>query len=143
MHGISPPILLTTQQGASNAAPFAEASQIPIDRKILREVFSPNAARRWGCSPFRVAFNAGDLYSRQTAPGGSNQVKGRTRIYNLLSSDGVTKGDGASGNQHFVYDSSDYVRYLRLKAKNQNYDDSSFGGTTNSSYEAIMRVTRR
>ncbi len=139
MHGISPPVLSTTQQGASNAAPFAEASQVPLDRKVLRTVFSPNIARRWACSPFRVALNAGDLYSRQNEPGGSNQVKGRLR---LLTSDGTRPGNGASGNQHFVYDSSDYVKYLRLAAKNRNYDDSSFGGSNNGSYEAIMRVRR-
>ena len=142
---------LTTQQGNSNTAPLGEASQIPRDRFFLREVF-PNTSRfagksvlpnRWAQTPFRVAMNAGDLYSRQSAPGGSNQVKGavgRNITGLLLNSGGVHKGDGASGNQHYVYDSSVYTKYKQLVAKNKNYNDISFGGANNGSYVHQMGV---
>ena len=52
-------------------------------------------------TPFRLAMNAGDAKSRQNS----------------------TASGAASGNQHFVYDSSDYIRFKRLQNKNRNYND--------------------
>jgi hypothetical protein len=80
--------------------------------------------------------NAGDLLSRQSAPGGSNQVKGAvgpgqtryTRGARPSQGGGVWPGDGASGNQHWVYDSSDYIKYKKMSAVNKNYNDIGFGG---------------
>jgi len=134
--------ILTTQQGNSSVAPLGEASQIPRDRFILRDMF-PTTSRfegksvlqsNWPQTPFRVAMNAGDLYLRQTAPGGSNQVKGSAGRPNslILSSGGPHAGNGASGNQHYVYDSSVYTKYKNLAAKNLNYNDKSFGGDRNN-----------
>ena len=148
---------LTTQQGNSSTAPLGEASQIPRDRFILRDMFpttskvkvagvdTPVLSKEWAQTPFRVAMNAGDLYSRQYAPGGSNQVKGavgRAPIGLVYNAGGVHKGDGASGNQHYVYDSSVYTRYKNLAAKNRNYNDTSFGGSNNGAYVHIMAVRR-
>ena len=138
-------ITITTQQGNSNVAPLGEASQIPRDRFILRDMFPTTSRfagktvlnREWAQTPFRVAMNAGDLLSRQAAPGGSNQVKGavgRVPVGLLLNSGGAHKGDGASGNQHYVYDSSVYTKYKQLAAKNKNYSDTSFGGANNGSF---------
>ena len=129
----------TTQQGNSNNAPLGEASRIPLDRFIMRDMF-PTTSRfagksvlnnEWAQTPFRVAMNAGDLYSRQAEPGGSNQVKGAVgRPHGLtLSFGGTHSGTGASGNQHYVYDSSVYTKYKQLAAKNRNYNDTSFGGS--------------
>jgi hypothetical protein len=57
--------------------------------------------------------------------------------------DGVKKGDGASGNQHYVYDSSVYTTYKRRLYKNKNYNDSSFvGNDNNGSYTKIMAIHR-
>jgi hypothetical protein len=145
-HGISPTVTNSTQQGASNVAPLGEASQIPRDRFKLRTVFPSTITKQWACSPFRVAMNAGDLYSRQYTPGGANQIKGSVgvgRYRNTLgSADGVQVGNGASGNQHRVYDSSDYTTYLKLVAKNRNYDDFSFGGANNGAYVPLMAIRR-
>ena len=134
--------IVTTQQGNSSVAPLGEASQVPRDRFILRNAFPTTfrsggqyvLGREWAQTPFRVAMNAGDLKSRQTAPGGSNQIKGRVgrQLLNVVNAGGVHKGDGASGNQHFVYDSSIYTRYKTLVAKNKNYNDISFGGAKNN-----------
>jgi len=147
-----PVITTSTQQGSSMAAPLSEASQVPLDRMMIRRMF-PNTSKfggnyvltkTWATSPFRVYFNAGDLLDRQREPGGSNQVKGSVGIgqyrNTLGSMDGTMKGNGASGNQHFVYDSSDYIKFKRLRAKMQNYNDSSFGGSNNGAYTFLMAV---
>jgi len=153
INGISPTVTMNTQQGNSSVAPAAEASQIPLDRMFLRKAFPTNKFRnnfvlthKWPQTPFRVAMNAGDLLVRQHEPGGSNQVKGSVGIgqhrNTLGSADGVRKGDGASGNQHYVYDSSVYTTYKRRLSKNKNYNDSTFGGSNNSAYTAIMAIRR-
>ena len=152
-NGISPTVLNSTQQGNSSVAPVAEASQIPLDRMVLRKSFATGKfnnsyvlTNKWAQTPFRVAMNAGDLYSRQKEPGGSNQVKGSIGIGKYRTSlnlgGGIHSGNGATGNQHYVYDSSVYTTYKRRFSKNQNYNDSSFGGSNNGAYEAIKRVRR-
>jgi hypothetical protein len=151
--GISPTVTNTTQQGNSNVAPLGEASQIPRDRHILRKAF-PNASvfnnsyvfsRSWPQTPFRVAMNAGDLLMRQNEPGGSNQIKGSVGTagasrWSLSVTDNSHPGTGASGNQHYVYDSSVYTRYKKLNAKQKNYNDFSFGGSNNGAYTTIMAM---
>jgi hypothetical protein len=142
--GISPVVTITTQQGNSNVAPLGFASEIPLGRFYIREVF-PNSSkfngqfvlsRRWAQTPFRVQMNAGDLLSRQSAPGGSNQTKGIPGSRSLMYSTGggAHGGDGATGNQHYVYDSSVYTKYRTMNAKARNYNDTSFGGSNNGSY---------
>jgi len=151
--GISPKVTNTTQQGNSNVAPLGEASQIPLDRTIIRTVFpntsvfqgAPVFSRSWPQTPFRVAMNAGDLLMRQTEPGGSNQIKGSVGTagasrWSRSVTDNVHSGDGASGNQHYVYDSSVYTRYKKLYQKQKNYNDYSFGGSNNGAYTAIMAI---
>ena len=153
VHGISPTVTLTTQQGNSNTAPLGSASEIPLGRRIAREVFPASSkfngvsvygtGQHWAQTPFRIAMNAGDLMSRQNAPGGSNQVKGRPGSRSLMySSGGPAKGNGATGNQHYVYDSSVYTKYRNLTAKAASYDDPSFGGANNGSYVFSMRSQR-
>jgi hypothetical protein len=82
--------------------------------------------------------------NRQTEPGGPNQIKGSVGIgqyrNTLGNGDGVTKGNGASGNQHFVHPCSDYIKFKRLRAKLQNYNDTSFGGSNNGAYTFILGI---
>ena len=152
-NGISPTVTNNTQQGSSLVGSCGEASQIPLDRMVLRRTFATNKFRgdfvltsKWAQTPFRVAMNAGDLLVRQNEPGGTNQIKGSIGIGKHRNTmgmiDGVRRGDGASGNQHYVYDSSVYIKYKRLLSKNKNYNDNSFGGSNNGAYSAIMRVRR-
>ena len=99
--------------------------------------------------PFRAINNAGDFLSRwQYVSGGPNAV-GRYRpgIYIRsgltpphVSTDG-TGVEGASCNSAYVYDSSDYIRFKKLKAINSNYNDSSNGGFTNSNYVNQLSIT--
>ena len=152
--GISPQVTVSTQQGASSVAPLGQASQIPLNRNYVKNVFpassvfgghyvmtgsdltDPTQRVQWAQTPFRIAMNAGDLLSRQSAPGGSNQVKGAvgpgqtryTRGARPSQGGSVRPGDGASGNQHWVYDSSDYIKYKKMSAVNKNYNDIGFGG---------------
>ena len=174
--GISPPVLISTQQGNSNVAPLGQASQIPRDRNFTREAFPASStftykgnkywvmtgnsvnnkkkSIQWPQTPFRVAINAGDLLMRQNGEdgsgGGSQQVKGSvgpgqtryTRGARPNQGGAVNKGNGASGNQHWVYDSSDYIKYKRLLAKNKNYNDISFGGSNNGAYVPWVKSRR-
>ena len=76
----------------------------------------------------------------------SNQVNGINRLTALGGyrsvGDGIRYGNAAySGNPRYVYDSSDYVRYKKIKAENKNYYDYSFGGGNNSSQSAL-NITR-
>jgi hypothetical protein len=149
MSSFTPKIITTTQQGNSMVAPLNEASQIPLDRYVIRRMF-PNTSkfngqyvlgRQWAATPFRVYNNAGDLLTRQTEPGGVNQVKGlvgfpASSMYGMI--DGTKRGNGASGNQHYVYDSSDYIKFKRLTAKLKTYNDTSFGGANNGAYPYIL-----
>jgi hypothetical protein len=140
-------VLISTQQGNSNVAPLGEASQIPLDRMIMRRLANYRfpltglpPGPRYPQTPFRLAINAGDPLMRQTEPGGPNQIKGSGKAMGFSVGDGVRKGTGSSGNQHYVYDSSIYTKYKRLIAKQKNYYDTSFGGSNNGSYVAAMSV---
>ena len=106
------------------------------------------------CGPFRAAFNAGDRFGLFNASaGGANQVTSVNAAKNpgwksLAGSVGaeysgrsVTLGglqfvigtapgqsQLQSGNPRYVYDSSDFTRFKKLAATNQNYNDLTFGG---------------
>jgi hypothetical protein len=114
---------------------------------VLRQAWGAVSQKQsYSQTPFRVAMHAGDLHLRQAEGGGTNQIKGSIGIgayRNTLGGvDGVSKGNGASGNQHYVYDSSDYTRFKKLSSKVKNYDDYSFGGSNNGAYVALLAVRR-
>ena len=109
--------------------------------------------KRSPLTPFRAATSSGDpraAYHNRSAPPASclyspNQVNGTNRSMNFQrakrSTPGVhpdTAGSWWTGNQKYVYDSSDYIRYKHLTARNKNYDDKSFGGANNGAYVAWM-----
>ena len=85
-----------------------------------------------GLTPFRRAMNAGDPYltvnsapSSTITPPPSNQVNAPTRTslagWGVLagSTKTVPGGSAYTGNPKYVYDSSDYVRFKKLQAKNR------------------------
>jgi hypothetical protein len=108
-------------------------------------------------TPFRRATNAGDPYgtvnmvpnsSLQSRP--SNQVQGSRRAANQAAAS--TAGNGLrttaggsayTGNPKRVYDSSDYIRYKKLEAKNRNYNDPTFGGDDNFAAQVPRARARR
>ena len=85
-------------------------------------------------TPFRTAMNAGDtLGTVNSGPllalGYSNQLYGLNGKMQHYRRDGIHDGQaGFSGNQKYVYDSSDYIRFKAQRAKLKTYNDSSFGG---------------
>ena len=115
----------------------------------------------WGVpgilTPFRRAMNAGDPYgkvdsvpSSTITPKPSNQVQGSRRASNQAAASTagngrqtVQGGSAYTGNPKQVYDSSDYIRYKKLLAKNNNYNDPTFGGDMhNASQVPLSRVRR-
>ena len=46
-------------------------------------------------------------------------------------------------NVKWVYDSSDYITYLKQKAINKNYNDLSYGGDDSNASQSVFRAIRR
>ena len=113
-------------------------------------------------TPFRAVNNAGDLLSRENfSCGGSCQsfqsrpgLRGlRTHFgsvsvsctpstaYNSLQL--IRNVPAAACNVKYVYDSSDYITYLKQRAINKNYNDLSFGGDDSNSSQSAQRAIRR
>ena len=108
-------------------------------------------------TPFRRAMNAGDPYGTvNMAPNStlqqkpSNQVQGSRRAANQAAAS--TAGNGLkttaggsayTGNPKRVYDSSDYIRFKKLQAKNRNYNDPTFGGDDNFAAQGARARVRR
>lgn len=113
-------------------------------------------------TPFRAVNNAGDLLSRsnyscggpcqtfQNRPGlrGLKQRFGSVSVsctpsaaYNSLQ---LNKSiPAAACNTKFVYDSSDYIRYLKQSATAKNYNDLSYSGDNNNASQSAQRAIRR
>ena len=58
----------------------------------------------------------------------------------MITNCDTTNVEGASGNVKYVPDASDYIRYKKQNAMNNNYNDNSFGGYNNSAYTAITNI---
>ena len=118
--------------------------------------------RRPITTPFRAVNNAGDLLSRENfSCGGScqtpqsrpglNGLKSRfgsvsvsctpSAAYNSLQL--INNIPAAACNVKYVYDSSDYVTYLKQRAINKNYNDFSNGGDDFKASQSAQRAIRR
>jgi hypothetical protein len=102
-------------------------------------------------TPFRRFYNAGDTAGTKNSNasvllGQPNQLSGNSMVSRIHASpDGMnTRGEAFySGNQKYVYDSSNYVRFKKLQAVNRNYNDSSFGGNGGSTVFSTLGRVRR
>jgi hypothetical protein len=104
----------------------------PIDRMMFRRML-PSSSKfqnkyvltsSWPQTPFRVVTNSGDLLLRKSAPSPISQLSARTMQWSRR--DGTSSGDGASGNQKYVYDYSVYIKYQALMEKlKKNVSDAS------------------
>lgn len=113
-------------------------------------------------TPFRAVNNAGDLMSRlnyscggtcqtfQSRPGlnGLSQRFGSVQTtcepsatYNSLQT--LKNIPAAACNVKYVYDSSDYITYLKQRAVNKNYNDLSYGGDQSNTSQSAIRAIRR
>jgi hypothetical protein len=121
-----------------------------------------NNLKRPITTPFRAVNNSGDLLSRdnfscggscqtpQSRPGlnglkthfGSVSVSCTpSAAYNSLQL--IKNVPAAACNVKYVYDSSDYVTYLKQKAVNKNYNDFSNGGDDYKAGQSAQRAIRR
>ena len=63
---------------------------------------------------------------------------------NLLTSLQLNKNiPSATCNVRYVYDSSDYITYLKQKAVVQNYNDLTYGGDQSNASQSTLRAVRR
>ena len=80
-----------------------------------------------------------------------NQVSSTRRSSNgsAVSNSGITpitnNSEGAlwSGNNKWVYDGADYVRFKKLQAKNRNFNDVSWGGDRHNATQTVLSRVRR
>jgi hypothetical protein len=113
-------------------------------------------------TPFRAVNNAGDLLSRENySCGGTCQTfQSRPGLHGLRGhfgsiSDSCTSSvtynnlqrikniPAAACNVKFVYDSSDYVTYLKQKAVAKNYNDLTYGGDDSNTSQSAIRAIKR
>jgi hypothetical protein len=121
-----------------------------------------NNLKRSITTPFRAVNNAGDLLSRENfSCGGSCQTpQSRPGLHGLKTHFGsvsvsctpsaaynslqlIKNVPAAACNVKYVYDSSDYVTYLKQKAVNKNYNDFSNGGDDYNGSQSAQRAIRR
>jgi hypothetical protein len=104
------------------------------------------------CTPFRAINNSGDLLSRQAYSCGGNcqTFQSRPNLNGLKNKFGhiqslcdASQIPPAACNQRFVADNSEYVRFLKLKAINKNYNDLSYGGDQSNATQSVIRAIRR
>ena len=121
-----------------------------------------NKLKRSIITPFRAVNNAGDLMGRlnfscggtcqsfQSRPGlhGLRQQFGSistsctpSAAYNSLQLNVNIPASACNGR--YVYDSSDYITYLKQKAVNKNYNDLTYGGDDSNGSQSAIRAIRR
>lgn len=116
-----------------------------------RFIQADGAHPKANCTPFRATNNAGDLFSRKyfSTPGPCQTAQSRPNVHGLKSHFGAIQFEDGNGvpaaacNVKFVYDHSDYIRFLKQQAINKNYNDLSFGGNNNSGNQVAYRAARR
>jgi hypothetical protein len=113
-------------------------------------------------TPFRAVNNAGDLLARENfSCGGSCQsFQSRPNVHGIRQKIGSTSTScqpsvaynslqlnrnipSATCNVRYVYDSSDYVTYLKQRAVVRNYNDLTYGGDQSKSSQSALRAVRR
>jgi hypothetical protein len=118
----------------------------------LKEKNALNGEKARCVTPFRAINNAGDLLSRKyySCGGPCQTFQSRPGMFGLKTKFGhVSLGcDGtevppSTCNIRYVYDSSDYSRYLKQKAINKNYNALSNGGNSSNGSQVQWRAIRR
>jgi hypothetical protein len=110
-------------------------------RYLLRDAWNTRGTnvQKRAITPFRSVNNAGDEWTRMnySCGGGSQAPQSRPNVPGIKSRSGavhLTPCDQgplpAACNVKYVYDGSDYTRYLHQRAVNRTYNDRSFGGAS-------------
>jgi len=146
---------------------YPEFEQIRFTLKNAWNTTYPSQLRRDNLkqpitTPFRAVNNAGDLLSRlnYSCGGTCQSFQSRPGLRGLKNHFGAVQATcfpsaaynnlqllnnipAAACNVKFVYDSSDYVTYLKQKAVNKNYNDLTYGGDDSKSSQSALRAIRR
>ena len=146
---------------------YPEFEQIRFTLKNAWNTTYPSQLRRDKVSrpittPFRAVNNSGDLMSRSNySCGGSCQTfQSRPGLKGLKTHFGSIQNScvppvaynslqllsnipASACNVKYVYDSSDYVTYLKQKAVNKNYNDLSYGGNDSNASQSALRAIHR
>jgi len=100
-------------------------------------------------TPFRAVNNLGDFLGRQNyVCGGPNQVNAnkpgwKGHIGSIISQCDGTGIPSSTCNVRFVPDSSDYIKFKKYRAMNQNFNELKYGGdNNNASYVPVMALRR-
>jgi len=126
-------------------------------RFTLREAWNTNYPSQLGerkriITPFRAVTNSGDILSRKnySCGGACQSFQSRPGLHGLKTLFGAVKSNcdntnvaAAACNVKYVYDSSDYITYVKQRAENRNYNDRSFGGNNFSAAQNAIRSIRR
>uniref|UniRef100_A0A6C0EQU2 Uncharacterized protein n=1 Tax=viral metagenome TaxID=1070528 RepID=A0A6C0EQU2_9ZZZZ len=156
-----------TKQVQTNDNRYPEFEQIRFTLKNAWNTTYPSQLRankltKSITTPFRAVNNAGDLLGRENfSCGGSCQsFQSRPGMFGLSQRFGSTSSNcqpsvaynslqlnksipSATCNVKYVYDSSDYITYLKQKAINLNYNDLSYSGNNSSGSQSVFRSIRR
>jgi len=130
-------------------------SEDVVSRRILikswnaDQLFAKNGQTP-SVGPFRAVNSLGDFLGRVNySCGGPNPQSaskpGYGRLIRSVPQQCDSTGVGVTTcNPKFVSDSSDYVKFKKLRAMNRNYNDlTNSGDASNGSYVALMAVRRR
>uniref|UniRef100_A0A6C0LMT5 Uncharacterized protein n=1 Tax=viral metagenome TaxID=1070528 RepID=A0A6C0LMT5_9ZZZZ len=121
-----------------------------------------NNLKRSITTPFRAVNNAGDLLGRldYSCGGPCQTFQHRPGLYGLRKNFGSVSNSctpsvaynslqlnrnipAAACNTKYVYDSSDYVKFLKQSATAKNYNDLSYGGDDSNSSQVAQKAIRR
>ena len=143
------------------------SSNFSKTRFLLRDAWNTTATSgssnpKRMITPFRAVTNSGDLLSRQNySCGGTCQsVQSKPGLYGLRGKLGNTTNKcmasvtysklqespevpSSTCNVKYVYDSSDYIRFVKQQSVNRNYNDRSFGGDEYNSTQSAIKAVRR
>lgn len=146
---------------------YAEFEQIRFTLKNAWNTLIPSQLKkdnlkRSMVTPFRAVNNAGDLLCRDnySCGGPCQSFQSRPNLRGLKSHFGSTSKEcipsnfynslqliknipSATCNVKYVYDSSDYTRYMKLKAVNKNFNDLTFGGDQSNASQVAAKAARR
>lgn len=146
---------------------FKEFEQIRFTLKNAWNTTYPSQLRKSNIkstiiTPFRAVNNAGDLMGRQnfSCGGPCQSFQNRPGLYGLkqrfgsiqktcvpsASYNSLQLNDSipaSACNVKYVYDSSDYITYLKQRAVNKNYNDLTYGGNDYNASQSARRAIRR
>lgn len=128
-------------------------SEMTMTRRVLRDswngAYATGTVNGYGArvGGFKAVSNISDFLSRQNYSCGnipnpqSDSIHGRNRIGSIMKHCDNTGIQCSNTNTKFIPDSSEYIKYRKQRAINQNYNDITNGGDQhNASYESRMRV---